>query len=434
MRMVDIIEKKKRGNKLSGEEISFFVRGYANGSIPDYQASALMMAIWFCGLDSEETLALTGEMANSGDRVDFSAIEGIKVDKHSTGGVADTTTLILAPLVAACGAPVVKMSGRGLGHTGGTLDKLESIPGFRVSLTVDEMIANVSRIGLAVAGQTADLAPADKAMYALRDVTATVDSMPLIASSIMSKKLASGADALVLDVKTGNGAFMREPESVGELARIMVDIGNRAGVKTRALITDMSQPLGAAVGNALEVREAIEVLKGLHAQSDLRNVALELGANMLLLAGKCGDVIRGRAMLEQAISDGSGLARLARMIAAQGGDARVVEDLSLLPQAAYTAQIRAARGGYVSQIETAEVGRAAGMLGAGRQNKQDAVDPAVGVVMNCRLGDRVETGGILCTVHYNREERFHEAEQALQNSIKIAGQKPAGVPLIYETI
>jgi pyrimidine-nucleoside phosphorylase len=407
LRVYDLILKKRNGFTFNKAEIDYFIDGYVQGDIPDYQISALLMAIYFQGMNAEETLNLTGAMVNSGDTIDLKAIPGIKVDKHSTGGVGDTTTIVLAPLVAAAGAPVAKLSGRGLGHTGGTLDKLESIPGFKTEMSLDDLVAAVSEIGVAVAGQTGNLVPADKLLYALRDVTATVDSMPLIASSIMSKKLASGADALVLDVKTGDGAFLKDQDSAFELARMMVSIGNGAGRKTVALVTNMDQPLGSAVGNALEVREAILTLKG-EGPPDLEELCLQLGSWMLTLAGKCAHPDQGRDLLVKAIASGLALDKFKEMVRQQHGNDSVAEDLSLLPQAGKKVEVTAPSGGFVRRLEAEAIGLAAMTLGAGRETKDSVIDPAVGIVLNKKIGDPVQANEKLATIHARADE---QAEQ-----------------------
>jgi pyrimidine-nucleoside phosphorylase len=430
MRMIDLIIKKRNGQALSPEEIGYFIREYVAGKIPDYQAAAFMMAVYFKGMNAEETAALTLAMARSGDTVDLRAIPGIKVDKHSTGGVADTTTLVLAPLVAACGVPVAKMSGRGLGHTGGTLDKLESIPGLSVSQPMDAFIGQVKENGLAVVGQTADLVPADRILYALRDVTGTIDNLSLIASSIMSKKIAAGADAILLDVKTGDGAFMEREEDSFALARAMVEIGTEVGRNTVALVTDMNEPLGQAVGNALEVREAIEILRG-ERTGRLLTVCMALGSEMLLLGGACTSIEEGKEKLAQALDSGQGLEKLASMIKAQGGDPRVTEDTGILPQAARQVEVAADSEGYIAGILTRRIGEAASGLGAGRMTKEDAIDPAVGLWMHVRLGDRVQQGMPIATVYYNDETRMREAVGMLRNAVRIGDAPPAPKPLIY---
>ncbi|MBT3274661.1 MAG: thymidine phosphorylase [Spirochaetales bacterium] len=433
MTILEIIEKKKRGESLSQAEIRFFIDGYVNDEIPDYQASAFLMAVWFAGMGEEETYELTLAMAESGDQIDLSAISGIKVDKHSTGGVADTTTLIVAPLVAACGGKVAKMSGRGLGHTGGTLDKLESIPGFDISLGMEEFVKAVNGCGLSVIGQTGHLVPADKKMYALRDVTGTVDNLSLIASSIMSKKLAAGADAIVLDVKTGSGAFMADVKSAEELARAMVDIGARSGKRTMALVTDMNQPLGLAVGNALEVLEAIEVLRG-DRGGDLTAVSLSLAAQMISFSDPgLGIESAGRLALE-ALSSGAGLERMACMIETQHGDPKVLEDTSLLPKAGKTVPVTAPRNGFVSSIDTADIGRSALLLGAGRQKKSDVIDPAVGIWMEKRLGEPVSRGDLLAVFHVNALDNLEEAIARFRGALHITDEAPQPVKLIHSRI
>ena len=433
MNMVDMILKKKEGLPLTEQEIRYFARGAADGSIPDYQLSALLMAICFQGMNAEETTTLTMEMMHSGSVVDLSAIEGVCVDKHSTGGVGDTTTLVLVPLAAACGAKVAKISGRGLGHTGGTLDKLESIPGCTIERTQEQFIGQVQKIGCAVIGQTGDLCPADKALYALRDVTGTVGSIPLIASSIVSKKLASGAGAIVLDVKTGSGALMQTTEESIELARAMVDIGAQAGKPILALVTGMDQPLGTHVGNALEVKEAIDILAG-RAGGDLLTVSLELGSRMLVACGIAKDVPDGKARMQQALSSGAGLEKLREMIEAQGGDGRVCDEIAYLPQAEYKISVPAAESGYVASMDTTAIGYCAQALGAGRKTKEDVIDPAVGLVMDVRLGDRVEKGDSLATLYLNRRELAADAIEAMQRAILITKDEPEIPPLIYAAV
>jgi pyrimidine-nucleoside phosphorylase len=433
MRAVDIILKKRHGEALTKEEIEYFIKGFVNGSVADYQAAALLMAICFNGMDSRETADLTIAMANSGDMIDLSPIEGIKADKHSTGGVGDTTTLIVAPLVAACGVPVAKMSGRGLGHTGGTIDKLESIPGFRVALTMDEFIQSVQKVGLAVISQSSNLVPADKLLYALRDVTGTVDSIPLIASSIMSKKIAAGSDAIVLDVKTGSGAFMQSVEDSFALAKEMVEIGTRAGKNVTAVITDMDQPLGMAIGNALEVKEAIEVLHNKHT-GPLREVSIYLAAQMLLTADKCTGLEDGCRMAEEALTSGRGLAKLGDMIRQQGGDVRVLEDLSLLPGANEIISVKAETEGYIASIDTQKVGLSSLLLGAGRSKKEDIIDPGVGLVMQKRIGDHVEKGDTLAKFYVNKKAGFQQAIGTFVHAIEIHQDKPERKPLIFGTV
>ncbi|MDY4070009.1 MAG: pyrimidine-nucleoside phosphorylase, partial [Lachnospiraceae bacterium] len=378
MRMYDLIMKKRNGGVLNEDEIKFMISGYTEGSIPDYQMSAMMMAIYFQGMNEEETLYLTRAMEYSGETLDLSAIHGIKVDKHSTGGVGDKTSLALTPMVAACGIPVAKMSGRGLGHTGGTIDKLESFPGFTTGISTETFIRNVNDIGIAIMGQTADLAPADKKLYALRDVTATVDNMSLIASSIMSKKLASGADAIVLDVKTGSGAFMKKEEEAFALAKEMTTLGNNAGRKTYAVISDMDQPLGFAVGNALEVREAIETLQG-NGPDDFVELCMTLGSYMLIAGGKASDVEEAKGYLKKVIEDGSALQKLGQFVRAQGGDDRAVFEPELLPKASIVEDILSDREGYISHIECDEIGVCSLILGGGRETKESEIDLSVGL-------------------------------------------------------
>ncbi|MBN2509495.1 MAG: thymidine phosphorylase [Spirochaetales bacterium] len=428
MTVTDLIQKKRDRGTLSRQEIDYLVSGYVGGSIPDYQMSAFLMAVWFNGMDHDETAGLTTAMMNSGDVVDLSALPGIKVDKHSTGGVADTTTLVAAPVVAACGGTVAKMSGRGLGHTGGTLDKLESIPGLSVSWDMAGFTRIVRDCGLSVIGQTANLVPADKMLYALRDVTATVDNISLIASSIMSKKLASGSDAIVLDVKTGSGAFMKGFDQAMALASEMVSIGRHAGKNTMALVTDMSQPLGNAVGNALEVQEAIEILSGFH-KGDLLTVSRALAARMLMVSGLAEEEDGAEQKVDEAISSGRALEKLKAMIEAQGGDPRVCDDVTLLPRAKKRLKIEAPADGYVHAMDTAEIGMAALLLGAGRRTKTDTIDPAVGIWMQKRLGDRVETGEILGEFHVNNEAALEESVERFLKAVHIQ-KGPATVPAL----
>lgn len=403
MRMVDIITKKRDGKALSTEEIQFFVTGYTNGDIPDYQASALAMAIYFQGMTTRELGDLTLAMAHSGDMVDLSSIHGIKVDKHSTGGVGDTTTLILAPLVAAVGVPVAKMSGRGLGHTGGTIDKLEAIDGFQVEIPEEKFIDLVNRDKVAVVGQSGNLTPADKKLYALRDVTGTVESIPLIASSVMSKKIASGADAIVLDVKTGDGAFMKTEKDAEALAHAMVEIGNEVGRQTMAVISDMSQPLGFAIGNALEVKEAIDTLKG-HGPEDLTELVLVLGSQMVVLAHEANTLEEAREKLEEAIHSGKAIEVFKTFVENQGGDASIIDHPERLPQAHYCIEVPAKKTGYVSKIVADQIGIAAMKLGAGRETKEDDIDLAVGIVLHKKVGDAVTEGESLMSLYANTEE------------------------------
>jgi pyrimidine-nucleoside phosphorylase len=430
--MVDLIEKKRDGKELSTEEIQFIIQGYTDGIIPDYQVSALTMAIFFQGMTERERADLTMAMVQSGDQIDLSDIKGIKVDKHSTGGVGDTTTLVLGPLVASVGVPVAKMSGRGLGHTGGTIDKLESVSGFHVELDKEEFINLVNKNKLAVIGQSGNLTPADKKLYALRDVTATVDSIPLIASSIMSKKIAAGADAIVLDVKTGAGAFMKTIEDARELAKAMVRIGNNVGRKTMAVISDMSQPLGFAVGNALEVEEAIDTLKG-QGPEDLTELCLTLGSHMVYLAQKADNLEEARKMLEKVIEDGSALETFKAFLKAQGGDPSVVHEPLKFPQAKYQFELESKEDGYVSEIVADEIGTAAMLLGAGRATKESVIDLAVGLVLRKKIGDYVRAGESLVTIFSNFSE-VDEVKKKLYSSIEISKTKVDAPPLIYEVI
>lgn len=420
MRMVDIIEKKRDGQTLTKEEIEFFIEGYTNGDIPDYQVSSLAMAIFFQDMNEEERAALTMAMVNSGDVIDLSKINGIKVDKHSTGGVGDTTTLVLAPLVAAVGVPVAKMSGRGLGHTGGTIDKLESIDGFHVEISEADFIKLVNEGQVAVIGQTGNLTPADKKLYALRDVTGTVNSIPLIASSIMSKKIAAGADAIVLDVKTGNGAFMKTLEDAEALAHAMVSIGNNVGRNTMAIISDMSQPLGRAIGNALELKEAIDTLNG-QGPEDLTELVLTLGSQMVVLAERANTLEEARQLLNEAIENGSALDKFKTFLENQGGDASVVNSPELLPTAEYQIDYKAKSSGVVSELIANEIGVASMMLGAGRQTKDDDIDLSVGIVLNKKVGDKVNVGESLLTIHSNREN-VDDVIKKLDESIEIKAQ------------
>ncbi len=427
MRMYDIILKKRRGQALSDEEIRAVVSGYTAGEIPDEQVSALLMAVCFQGMDERETASLTEAMLHSGDAADLSAIPGVKADKHSTGGVGDKTSLIVAPLVAACGVKVAKMSGRGLGHTGGTLDKLESIPGLSVNISRERFFEIVRDEGLAIIGQTGNIAPADKKLYALRDVTATVDSVPLIASSIMSKKLAAGSDVIVLDVKTGSGAFMQTLEGSIELAKAMVSIGERHGRRTAALVTDMDRPLGCAVGNALEVDEAVRTLRG-EGPADLTSLSLELAANMLHLAGM--DIGESRERVRRALEDGSGFWKLCRLAAAQGGDTRVLEDTSLLPRAPFTGEVRAPRSGCLTHMQTQEIGAVSALLGAGRARKEDAVDAGAGLVLRHKTGEYVREGEVIAKLYTSREETLAPASERLLGALEWGEAAPVLPPLI----
>ena len=433
MRMYDIIIKKRNGESLSKEEIEFFIEGYTKEEIPDYQVSALMMAIYFQGMNEEETLALTMAMARSGDMLDLSAIEGIKVDKHSTGGVGDKTTLALTPMVAACGIPVAKMSGRGLGHTGGTIDKLESFAGFSTAISTETFINNVNSIGIAVMGQTADLAPADKKLYALRDVTATVDNMSLIASSIMSKKLAAGADAIVLDVKTGSGAFMQKEEDAVALAQEMVKIGRNAGRNTIAVVSDMDQPLGFAVGNALEVKEAIDTLKG-QGPADFVELCMTLGSQMLIAGGKTQSVAEAMEMLQEALSSGAALEKLAEFVEAQGGDKGAVYDTDLLPKAGIVEPVYSPESGYISHIACAEVGICSLILGGGRETKESEIDLSVGIVLTKKVSDKVEKGEVLAYIHANDAEKLTVAKERFIKAYSFTDCLPEKAAMIKHII
>ena len=415
MRMVDIIEKKRDGGKLTKEEIDFFVNGYVRGDIPDYQASALLMAIYFRNMDYDETLNLTLAMENSGDKLDLSGINGIKVDKHSTGGVGDKTSLVLAPMVAALGGKVAKMSGRGLGHTGGTIDKLESIPGFNTSLSEEAFVKQVNDIGIAITGQTGNLAPADKKIYALRDVTATVENISLIASSIMSKKLASGADAIVLDVKTGSGAFMKNEADAVSLAKEMVRIGKGAGRNVTALITDMDQPLGYAVGNALEVIEAINILKG-EGPEDLTKLVINLGTYMVLAARDDLDKETVRKELERVISDGSALEKMAEFVKAQGGDPDAVYNTDKLKVSDTITEVCADSDGYIQSIQSELIGKSSMILGGGRAAKDDVIDLSVGVVLSKKIGDKVSKGDVIARIYCDNAEKTKEAETMIKDA------------------
>jgi pyrimidine-nucleoside phosphorylase len=432
MRMVDLIEKKREGKELTTEEIKFIIDGYTDGSIPDYQVSALTMAIFFKDMSERERADLTMAMVESGDQIDLSAIEGIKVDKHSTGGVGDTTTLVLGPLVASVGVPVAKMSGRGLGHTGGTIDKLEAVEGFHVEIENDEFIRLVNKNKLAVIGQSGNLTPADKKLYSLRDVTATVNSIPLIASSIMSKKIAAGADAIVLDVKTGAGAFMKTLEDSKSLAKAMVNIGNNVGRKTMAVISDMSQPLGFAIGNALEVKEAIDTLKG-EGPDDLTELCLTLGSHMVYLAEKASSLTEARELLKKAMNDGSALDNFKVFLESQGGDASVVDQPSKLPQARYKVELEAKEDGFVSEIIADSVGTAAMWLGAGRATKDSVIDLAVGLELRKKIGDEVKAGESLATIYSNQED-IENVKNKLYESIKLSSQKVDAPTLIHTEI
>ena len=435
MNMVDVILKKKAGKALSTEEIRAFARGAADGSIPDYQLSALLMAICFQGMDARETTDLTMEMMHSGGVVDLSAIDGVCVDKHSTGGVGDTTTLVLVPLAAACGAKVAKLSGRGLGHTGGTLDKLESVPGVNIEIPIERFFEIVKETGLCVMGQTENLVPADKRMYALRDVTGTVSSIPLIASSVMSKKIAAGADAIVLDVKMGTGAFMQTLPEARELARTMVEIGRHMGRRTVAIITDMNQPLGMAVGNGLEVREAIELLSGkIPAGDPLYEVSMLLASQMLLLAGLAADETEAHAKLSRALESGAGLNKLRAMLAALGGDVRCIEEPDLLCTVREKISVTLGRSGYISAMRAEQIGVAAQLLGAGRATKADRIDPAVGLVMHKRQGMYAAGDEPVATLYVNDSAHVEEAAALLRSALTLSEEAPGHAPMVYDVI
>lgn len=432
MRAVDIIEKKKHGKELTFDEIDFIVQGYTNDRIPDYQMSAFLMAIYFKGMSKDETANLTQSFVNSGDQVDLSAINGIKVDKHSTGGVGDKISLIVVPLVASVGIPVAKMSGRGLGHTGGTIDKLESIPGFKVELTNEEFINNVNKYKMAIVGQSANLTPADKKIYALRDVTSTVDSIPLIASSIMGKKIASGADAIVLDVKLGSGAFMKSLDEAKKLARTMVDIGKSLNRNTVAVITNMDQPLGYEIGNANEIKEAIEVLKGNGAE-DETTIALTIASYMAVLGGVFSDFDKAYNHMKSIIENGDAIAKLKELISIQGGDPEVVDNPDLLAKAKNHIEVKSVKEGYVNSFDTESVGIAAMLLGAGRMTKEDVIDYAAGITLKKKIGDKVEMGDTLCILHTNKEES-KDAYDRIINAFNIELDKPKSEKYIFDII
>ncbi len=432
MRMYDIIAKKRDKNILTKEEIGFFVKGYTCGEIPDYQAAALLMAIYLNGMNDEEILFLTDEMARSGDVVDLSGIDGLTVDKHSTGGVGDKTTLIVIPTVAALGCKAAKMSGRGLGHTGGTVDKLESIPGFRAEISQKELIDIVNRIGACMVGQSGNLAPADKKLYALRDVTAAVESIPLIASSIMSKKLASGSDCIVLDVKVGSGAFMKDISKAKKLAECMVNIAANAGKKAAAILTDMDRPLGYSVGNSLEVCEAVGVLKG-HEKGDLYEVSAELSTHILMLeSGKDHDECR--RLVDEAVSDGRAFEKLKEIVSAQGGDPSFLEDTEKFKKANFSSQIRAERSGYITHIDSEKVGTSSVVLGAGREKKSDTIDHSAGIIFRRTSGDRVEKGEVIAELFSNDKEKINEARGIFLSALEIGDERPEQLPLIFGVV
>ena len=433
MRMYDLIMKKRKGEELTTEEINFFVDGFTKGEIPDYQASAMLMAIFFNKMNKRETADLTNAMVESGDKINLSSIKGIKVDKHSTGGVGDKTSICLTPLVASLGIPVAKMSGRGLGHTGGTIDKLETFKGFSVELTEEQFMENVNKINIAIMGQSGNLVPADKKLYALRDVTATVDNMSLIASSIMSKKLASGADAIVLDVKVGDGAFMKTPETAKELAQEMVDIGKHLGRETIGVISDMDQPLGYAIGNSLEVIEAIELLKG-NGPKDLLELTLTIGSNMLFCAKMAESEEEARKMLIENIKNGKGLEKLKDFVKAQGGDITPIDDYSKFPQAKYVEKVTSPVDGYITKIHAEAFGLIAMELGAGRATKESKIDLAVGIVLNKKRGEKVNKGDVLAYIHSNSEEKIEKARKSILENIVIEDSYDLNIPLIYDIV
>ncbi|HIS28365.1 MAG TPA: pyrimidine-nucleoside phosphorylase [Candidatus Avamphibacillus intestinigallinarum] len=432
MRMYDIIQRKRDGYALTKEEINYFISGYTNGEIPDYQVSALLMAIYLKHMNADEATALTNAMVRSGDQIDLSSITGIKVDKHSTGGVGDTTSLILGPLVASLGIPIAKMSGRGLGHTGGTIDKMESIPGFQAEVTTDEFIELVNKNKLAIVGQSGNLTPADKLLYSLRDVTATVDSIPLIASSVMSKKIAAGADAIVLDVKTGTGAFMKNLADAEELATTMVNIGKLTGKDTTAMITDMNQPLGRMIGNALEIQEAIQILSN-KGPDDLRELCLELGSQMVVSAKKAETGEEARRLLEENLANGQALQEFRDFIYDQGGDIKVIDHPEDLPQAKYKYELRAKTSGYVEEMSAEKIGYAAMLLGAGRETKESVIDLAVGIELHKKIGDAVQTGEALLTIYANDQD-VTEVKDILSKHIQITKETVTKPTLIYKTI
>jgi pyrimidine-nucleoside phosphorylase len=433
MRTVDLIQRKRDGEELAPEEIEFLVEGYTSGEIPDYQMSAFLMAVFYSGMTDREVSRLTECMLRSGETADLSAIPGIKVDKHSTGGVGDKTSLVVAPLAAAAGVVVPMMSGRALGHTGGTLDKLESIPGFRTDLTSDEFQQQLAELGLCFIGQTDQFAPADRKLYALRDVTGTVESVPLIASSIMSKKLAEGVDALVLDVKVGSGAFMKKQVDARRLAQAMVGIGRRMDKKVQALITDMSQPLGYAVGNALEVMEASQTLQNA-GPADLTKLCLELAARMIFLGKKAATLEEARLTAESHLVDGSAYKKFKQAVTAQGGNPQALDNFVLLPNATGAREIASPRAGYVSSIDAQDIGIASNMIGAGRDKKEDAIDPAVGIILEVKAGEKVEAGSILCRLYYTKEDRVEEAAEKVEDAFHISAQRPDERELILEVV
>jgi pyrimidine-nucleoside phosphorylase/thymidine phosphorylase len=433
MRTVDLIQRKRDGEELSREEIEYLIESYTNGEIPDYQMAAFLMAVYFSGMTDQEVRPLTECMVRSGDTVDLSSIDGIKVDKHSTGGVGDKTSLIVAPLAAAAGVVVPMMSGRALGHTGGTLDKLESIPGFRTELSADEFTNQLRELGLCFIGQTDRLAPADRKLYALRDVTGTVESTPLIASSIMSKKMAEGIDALVLDVKVGSGAFMKKQVDARRLAQMMVGIGRNMDKRVQALITDMNQPLGYAIGNALEVMEASQTLQNA-GPADLTKLCIELTARMIYLGKKAPSLEDARRLAEQKLVDGSGYQKLKQVVQAQGGNPQCLDKFELLPNATGMREVTSPRAGYVSVIDAEDIGTASNMIGAGRDKKEDSIDPAVGIILEVKVGEKVDAGSVLCRLYYTREDRVEEAADMVEDAFRISSQRPDEQILILEVV
>jgi pyrimidine-nucleoside phosphorylase len=428
-----LIQRKRDGEELAPAEIDFLIEGYTSGDIPDYQMSAFLMAVFYSGMTDREVSRLTECMLRSGETVDLSSVSGVKVDKHSTGGVGDKTSLIVAPLAAAAGVIVPMMSGRALGHTGGTQDKLEAIPGFRTDLTPDEMQRQLAELGLCFVGQTDRLAPADGKLYALRDVTATVESIPLISSSIMSKKLAEGVDALVLDVKVGNGAFMKKQVDARRLAQMMVGIGRRMDKRVQALITDMSQPLGYAIGNALEVMEASQTLQNA-GPTDLTKLSIELAARMITLGKKAGSLEEARRLAEEKLVDGSGYKKFKQVVAAQGGNPQALDKFELLPNATGMREISSPRGGYISLIDAEDIGVASNMIGAGRERKEDSIDPAVGIILEVKVGEKVDAGSVLCRLYYTREDHVEEAAEMVEDAFRISAQKPDERELILEVV
>lgn len=433
MRTLDLIQRKRDGEELSAEEISFLIEGYTQDSIPDYQMAAFLMAVYFAGMTDREVSTLTDIMIASGERVDLSDLPGIKVDKHSTGGVGDKTSLIAAPIAAAAGVTIPMISGRGLGHTGGTLDKLESIPGFRTNLSLAEFKAQVAKMGLAFIGQTPEIAPADGKLYSLRDATATVESIPLIASSIMSKKVAVGLDALVLDVKVGSGAFMKRQVDARRLAQMMVGIGRRLDKRVTALITDMSQPLGYAVGNALEVMEVSQTLQNA-GPTDLTRLSLELAARMIFLAKVAKTIEEARELAQKKLLDGGGYHKFKQVIQAQGGNPQVLDRFELLPNATGVREISSPRGGYVSAIDAQYIGGACTLIGAGRDTKEASIDPAVGVILEVKVGQKVESGGVLCRIYHTKEDRLEEAAEMIEDAFRISSTAPEERDIILEVV